>query len=121
MKQWLGAILALLLAVVLVNDVSRLASAHYSTEQLAIVAADEALIAVRNDPADEVAGYERAQQFAESEGANVYGYTQEDGVVKVWLEAPLESTIVLGPLLSLWEDEGYGSPVMIRKQGQRRL
>ena len=121
MRQWLGIVFALLLAVVLVNDVSRLAATHFSADSMAGTAADEALIVMRSDPADEVAGFERAQAFAEGEGANVYGYSQEEGVVRVWLELPLDDTVILGPILSLWEDDGFGSTVMVRKQAQRRL
>ncbi|GAB4278475.1 MAG: hypothetical protein Kow0056_10800 [Coriobacteriia bacterium] len=115
MNKTLQVILALVLAAVLVNDVSRLGAAHYALRQTAIHAAEQAaLIAVQNEE-DPMPGYRAAMDVAASEEATLTGYAQENKRVHVWVDGPIEGTVLLGPIMSLWSGGSWTEEPMIRK------
>jgi hypothetical protein len=121
MRQWLGIVLSVLLAFVLVNDVSRLAAAHFALENIATIAADEAAASARGIDDDVQIGYQAAKRALASEDATITGYTHEGGAVHVWVEGPVEGTFILGPIVSLWSGDDWNDPWMIRKDHERRL
>lgn len=121
MRKTFAIALSVAIAVVLVNDLSRLVSTHLALDNVATIAVYEAVGVARGNMADVERGYEAAQSFAESEGANVYGYLQEDEIVKVWVEAPVEGTILIAPIFSLWSGGSWTDPLFIRKEAHRNL
>lgn len=118
MRQWLSAILALLLAVVLVNDVSRLAAAHFEMRDIAQVAVDAASNAARQAPDSPEVGFAAAAATMASDEATITGYTQEERRVHVWVEGPVRGTIILSPIVSLWTGGSWNDPMLVTKDNE---
>ncbi len=121
MRKTFAVALALALAVVLVNDVSRLAAAHYNLDVVAGTTADMAVQAAHGHESDPTPGYEAALAYAEIERIQVVGYEQIDGRVHVWVDGPVEGTIILSPIVSLWQGGSWDTPMTIRKDCSRRI
>lgn len=119
MRQKFGIVLSLMLAIVLVNDVSRLAAVHFSMESIAQVAADSAVATARANRQDSTAGYEDAVAAISSENADVVGYRNEDGGVHVWVEGPVTATVIISPIVSLWTGGSWSDPMTVTKDYRR--
>ena len=121
MRQWFSIALVIALAIVLVNDVSRIAAVHFATDNVAVICADNALTDARAGEGDPTAGMVAAQEYVASEDASLTAYSVADGYVNVTVSTDLDGTILIGPILSLWDGGSWSDPVPIEKSSRRRL
>jgi hypothetical protein len=121
MSNWLKAILAILLAIVLVNDVSRLAATHFAMDSIAQTAGDAAATAARGSRDDPVPGYQAAAAAVASEEATISAYSQENNRVHVRVEGPVTGTVIISPIVSLWTGGGWSDPMVVVKDYERSI
>ena len=122
MRQRFGIILALVLAAVLVNDVSRIAATNFALDSLVVTAGDAAAVAVRSaDDWDEYTGFMGAAQALASDEATIAAYSHREDRIYIRIEGPVEDAILISPITSLWSGGRWDEPMVVGKEYDRPI
>ncbi len=113
MKKVIGVIIGVVILATLLNDVG---SYIRGWNNLDVIAQQSAVAASASPVHEREQVSVAAAQVANSQGATLYMFDQNDTTVHVWVEMPVTGTWVLGRLTALYLQQPSDAPYMIRTE-----
>lgn len=112
MKKTLITVLVIAVVATLVNDIGRYGKAYYD---VGVIGTDTAnTMALGSKEASRDANAQAAAAYAVSRGATVYMYDQDEKLVHVWVEMPVNGTWLLHRVMAAQAGEPQTSPLKVR-------